>query len=207
MPGYCARCFTYSFSFYVHDHTWSELFSPFYRWEKVRPREVICFIQVLRASKSQRLIWPVFSPLPQICLFSGKLNLLAPKFLGYFLENWAVKNKQGARFEHSYKLNVNVACFIQSRWFLEKTDFEVISLKQILLVYHCGIQDAFPKKEFPSLLHHHCPCWQWYPRTPLSLASCFPLLSETPPRGLQEVFLLLESLWPHPGSSWKLCVR
>lgn len=45
-------------------------------------------------------------------------------------------------------------CFIQNRWFPAKTDFKVISVKQILLVYHCGTQDAFPRKEFPSLLHH-----------------------------------------------------
>lgn len=34
-----------------------------------------------------------------------------------------------------------------------KTDFKVISVKQILL-YHYGVQNAFPKKEFPCLLHH-----------------------------------------------------
>lgn len=45
-------------------------------------------------------------------------------------------------------------CFIQNRWFLAKTDFKVLSVKQILLVYHYGIQNAFPQKELPSLLHH-----------------------------------------------------
>lgn len=45
-------------------------------------------------------------------------------------------------------------CFTQNRWFLAKTDFKVISVRQILLVYHYGIQKAFPKKEFPSPLHH-----------------------------------------------------
>lgn len=45
-------------------------------------------------------------------------------------------------------------CFTQNRWFLAKTDFKVISVKQIPLVYYYGIQNAFPKKEFPSLLHH-----------------------------------------------------
>lgn len=38
-------------------------------------------------------------------------------------------------------------CFIQNRCSLVKTDFKVISVKQILLVYHRGIQDAFPRKE------------------------------------------------------------
>lgn len=45
-------------------------------------------------------------------------------------------------------------CFTQNRWFLAKTDFKVISVRQIPLVYHYGIQKAFPKEELPSLLHH-----------------------------------------------------
>ena len=56
--------------------------------KKKRPREVICPIQVLRDSKSQRPIRPVFfPPLLLICLFNGELNFVAPKFLRYFLAN------------------------------------------------------------------------------------------------------------------------
>ena len=40
--------------------------------KKKRPREVICPIYVLRDSKSQRLIRPVFFPLRLICHFSGE---------------------------------------------------------------------------------------------------------------------------------------
>lgn len=56
--------------------------------EIVRAREVIHPIQVLRDTKSQRLIRPVFFPsLLLICLFSGELNFAAPKFLRYCLAN------------------------------------------------------------------------------------------------------------------------
>lgn len=187
---------------------------PNLKMRKIRPTRVLCLTQVLRAS--EKLIWP---PSPAFFLSSksafpnGELNLLAPKFAGYFLENWVVRNKQPI-LNKATNWIANVPLLYINRWFLAKIDFKVISVKQILLVYHCGTQDAFPRKEFPSLLHYKYlvngndeqpladtghgskssavgPCWLRYSRKPLSPAMWSSLLSETPWAGL----------WHHPGSS------
>ena len=55
-----------------------------------------------------------------------------------------MRHKQGAHFEQSYKSNAHVPLLYRKEMVSGKqkqkqnTDFEVVSVKQILLVYHYG---------------------------------------------------------------------
>lgn len=140
-------CFTYKFSIFMAtfgvDYT-------VYRWEKIRSRRLCVlpkFSELVRArdwSNSQAS----FLSRAQAGLSSGELNLLATQV------SRIVRNKHKAILSKAINWNAKVPSLYTNRWFLAKTDFKVISVKQTLLVYHYGIQNTFPKKEFPCLLHH-----------------------------------------------------